>query len=89
MNEESLVSVSHYLALNTSLPFVHTARRYYRLNGLLRTLEERTMAMGNCRYWSVPKMFKICHLEEVKVVTRYPYVNLRMDHYLSLAIALA
>jgi hypothetical protein len=44
MNEESLVSVSQYLALNTSLPFVHTARRYYRLNGLLRTLEERTMA---------------------------------------------
>ena len=27
------------------------------------------------------KMFKLYHLEEVKVVTRYPYVNLRMDHY--------
>jgi len=32
-NEESLVSASHQLALITSLPFVHTARRYYRLNG--------------------------------------------------------
>jgi hypothetical protein len=32
-NEEFLVSVSHQLALITSLPFVHTARRYYRLNG--------------------------------------------------------
>lgn len=34
-NEEFLVSVSHQLALITSLPFVHTARRYYRLNGLV------------------------------------------------------
>ena len=28
LNEEFLVSVSHQLALITSLPFVHTARRY-------------------------------------------------------------
>ena len=34
-NEEFLVSASHQLALITSLPFVHTARRYYRLNGLV------------------------------------------------------
>ena len=31
MNEEFPVSASHKLALITSLPFVHTARRYYRL----------------------------------------------------------
>ncbi|WZY93634.1 hypothetical protein YC2023_065963 [Brassica napus] len=31
-NEEFLVSASHELALTTSLPFVHTARRSYRLN---------------------------------------------------------
>ena len=37
MNEEFLVSASHQLALITSLPFVHTARRYYRLNGLVRS----------------------------------------------------
>src|ERR1700737_1515114 len=36
-NEECLVSASHQLALITSLPFVHTARRYYRLNGLVRS----------------------------------------------------
>src|SRR3954465_8424454 len=36
-NEEYLVSASHQLALITSLPFVHTARRYYRLNGLVRS----------------------------------------------------
>ena len=37
LNEESLVSVSHYLVLIRSLALVHTARRYYRLNGLVRT----------------------------------------------------
>ena len=35
-NEEYLVSVCHQHALITSLPFVHTARRYYRLNGSVR-----------------------------------------------------
>ncbi|KDQ05629.1 hypothetical protein BOTBODRAFT_60893 [Botryobasidium botryosum FD-172 SS1] len=40
-NEEFLVSVSHQLALITSLPFVHTARRYYRLNGLVRSPDWR------------------------------------------------
>ena len=38
-NEEFLVSVSHQLTLITSLPFVHTARRYYRLNGLVSSLD--------------------------------------------------
>ena len=36
MNEEFPVSASHKLALITSLPFVHTARRYYRLDDLVR-----------------------------------------------------
>ena len=35
-NEECLVSASHQLALTTSLPFVHTARRSYRLNVLVK-----------------------------------------------------
>ena len=39
MNEEFPVSASHQLALITSLPFVHTARRYYRLNGQVRSSE--------------------------------------------------
>jgi hypothetical protein len=38
-NEEFLVNASHQLALITSLPFVHTARRYYRLNGLVSSLD--------------------------------------------------
>ena len=35
VNEEFLVSASHHLALITSLPFVHTARRSYRLGVLV------------------------------------------------------
>jgi hypothetical protein len=31
-NEEFLVNATHQVALITSLPFVHTARRTYRLN---------------------------------------------------------
>ena len=38
-NEECLVSASHQLALITSLPFVHTARRSYRLNGPVKRLD--------------------------------------------------
>ncbi|RHZ82561.1 hypothetical protein Glove_109g30 [Diversispora epigaea] len=48
-NEESLVSMSHQLMLITSLPFVHTARRYYRLNGLVRPLDWG-LGIGNESY---------------------------------------
>ena len=37
VNQECPVSASHKLALITSLPFVHTARRYYRLSVLVRS----------------------------------------------------
>ncbi len=43
-NEEFLVSVSHQLALITSLPFVHTARRSYRLSAPVRTLDSSALA---------------------------------------------
>lgn len=36
MNEEFPVSVNHKLVLIKSLPFVHTAHRYYQLDGLVR-----------------------------------------------------
>ncbi len=55
LNEESLVSTSHQPVLITSLPFVHTARRYYRLNGLVRP-SDRCSETGNSfrslRSWS-------------------------------------
>ena len=38
-NEEFLVSVSHQLMLITSLPFVHTARRSYRLSDPVNYLD--------------------------------------------------
>uniref|UniRef100_A0A8C5N1J9 Uncharacterized protein n=1 Tax=Leptobrachium leishanense TaxID=445787 RepID=A0A8C5N1J9_9ANUR len=41
MNEEFPVSAGHKLALIKSLPFVQTARRYYRLDGLVRSSERR------------------------------------------------
>ncbi len=41
LNEEFPVNSSHQLELITSLPFVHTARRYYRLNGLVRSPNRR------------------------------------------------
>src|SRR5215207_343819 len=64
-NEEFLVSASHQLALITSLPFVHTARRYYRLNGLVRP-PDWGIALVRCS----EKLVKLGHLEEVQVVTR-------------------
>ena len=39
LNEEYLVSAGHHPVLNTSLPFVHTARRSYRLSGPVRPWE--------------------------------------------------
>ena len=70
MNEEFPVSASHKLALITSLPFVHTARRYYRLNGY-------SEHMGSAEFdwqqsFSAENYGKLGYLEEVKVVTRFP-----------------
>ena len=47
LNEEFPVSASHQLALITSLPFVHTARRYYRLNGLARPSDWRRLSRSS------------------------------------------
>ena len=49
MNEEFPVSASHKLALITSLPFVHTARRYYRLNDLVRSSDRCAMVFRHRR----------------------------------------
>ena len=70
VNEEFPVSASHKLALITSLPFVHTARRYYRLNGLVRPSDFQLAARERRRPGG--KTVKLDHLEEVKVVTRFP-----------------
>ncbi len=70
-NEECLVGTSHQLVPITSLPFVHTARRYYRLDGLVRSSDRpRRGRPRPCR--SVEKTVELDYLEEVKVVTRFP-----------------
>ena len=68
-NEEFLVSASHQLALITSLPFVHTARRTYRLNDSVK-LSDR--GLDASRRLNRGKLFKPQHLEEGEVVTRFP-----------------
>ena len=71
LNEEFPVSASHQLALITSLPFVHTARRYYRSFPLMSASDwSRGRLRG--RLWRAEKMCKLSGIEEVKVVTRYP-----------------
>ena len=70
MNEEFLVRTSHHLVLITSLPFVHTARRFNRLDD--------TANYTDLRGSNVPTSLlarKCCepyHLEDEEVVTRYP-----------------
>lgn len=64
-NEEFLVNASHQLALITSLPFVHTARRTYRLNGPMKSSDD---ACASARQ----KLGEYYRLEEGEVVTRFP-----------------
>ena len=68
-NEEFLVGASHQLVPTTSLPFVHTARRYYRLNGSVRPSDWLQLLVTMTR---AEKLVKLGRLEEVKVVTRFP-----------------
>ena len=71
LNEEFPVSASHQLALITSLPFVHTARRYYRLNAPARPSDWRRLDRFRPKRIA-EKSFQFEYLEEVKVVTRFP-----------------
>ena len=68
-NEESLVCASHQLAQNASLPFVHTARRSYRLDDPARCLE---LCFLTVMLKNMTKLFKPYRLEEAEVVTRSP-----------------
>ena len=68
-NEEFLVSVSHQLALITSLPFVHTARRSYRLGVLVKCSDWPLLV---ATLIGAEKIIKPSHLEEGEVVTRFP-----------------
>ena len=69
LNEEFLVNAGHQLALITSLPFVHTARRTYRLNDSVKISDRGSRHFGD---GIRGKLFKPHHLEEGEVVTRFP-----------------
>ena len=65
LNEECLVIASHQLALITSLPFVHTARRSDRLDVLVKPVEWRACGLA-------AKLVEPCRLDDGEVVTRSP-----------------
>ena len=67
MNEEFLVNASHQLALITSLPSVHTARRTYRLDGPVKSRDCEFVFGQICE-----NLLEPYHLEEGEVVTRSP-----------------
>ena len=68
-NEEFLVDVVHQTASITSLPFVHTARRSYRLNDPVNNLDCSGKQCAACCF---EKSYEPYHLEEGEVVTRFP-----------------
>ena len=70
LNEEFPVGASHQLASITSLPFVHTARRYDRLFQLMSDMDESRDRLVRDRW--AEKLDKLSGVEDVKVVTRYP-----------------
>ena len=69
LNEECLVSAGHQPALIKSLPFVHTARRSYRLNDPVNNLDCSINQFAG--RWC-GKSYEPYHLEEGEVVTRFP-----------------
>ncbi|KAG8156190.1 hypothetical protein JTE90_016073 [Oedothorax gibbosus] len=80
MNEEFLVSVSHHLALIRSLALVHTRPSLLPIEYFSEDFGLAVdLAFGSSR--RAEKMPELDYLEEIKVVTRYPSVNQRVDHY--------
>jgi hypothetical protein len=65
MNEEFLVGMLHQSMPTTSLPFVHTARRSYRLSDQMKCADSSRLA-------DAEKFSKSYCLEEGEVVTRFP-----------------
>ena len=69
MNEEFLVTADHQSALITSLPFVHTARRTYRLSCPVRPRDWNLVPLLETGGTNLVEPY---HLEEGEVVTRFP-----------------
>jgi hypothetical protein len=69
VNQEFLVSTSHHLVLITSLPFVHTARRFNRLDGPANYMDPRSARLTG---GPEGKCCEPYYLEDEEVVTRHP-----------------
>ena len=78
LNEEFLVNAVHQTALITSLPFVHTARRTYRLIGPVKPRDCGYVPLLGRIFRNLSKPYQ---LEEGEVVTRFLLVNQQKDHY--------
>ena len=68
--------MNHQFIVITSLPFVHTARRSYRLSNPVNTSDR---LLGWFADLVTGKSSEPYCLEEGEVVTRFPQVNLRKD----------
>ena len=68
-NEEFLVMMDHQFIVITSLPFVHTARRSYRLSDPVNNSDQHFKEFAPC---CTGKSSEPYHLEEGEVVTRFP-----------------
>ena len=68
LNEEYPVSVGHKLTLITSLPFVHTARRYEGRHHLLKLLDWIHFGFHQA---GSGNLIKVDGVDHVKVVTRF------------------
>ena len=74
-NEEFLVGTGHQLVPITSLPFVHTARRSYRLDDPVKIMDEISINLIYSLLYInnvYQKLSKPYYLEEGEVVTRFP-----------------
>jgi hypothetical protein len=69
MNEEFLVMAHHQCVVITSLPFVHTARRSYRLDDPVNNSDRE---LDGFAYLVFGKSSEPYRLEEGEVVTRFP-----------------
>ena len=69
LNEEFLVMMDHQFIVITSLPFVHTARRSYRLSNPVNN-SDRGIIVATLFFFG--KSSKPYCLEEGEVVTRFP-----------------
>ena len=81
LSKEFLVNSVHQPALITSLPFVHTARQTYRVNGPVRP---RCCGLVASSVPGRENLYKPYHFEEGEFLTRFLSVNLWNDHYLTI-----